>query len=525
MGRLLFLWLLVLGVAAQAQPRDPRTREADAQIARCDAAAARAGEAHVQDMHLAFRQMVPFARDILAAHHIQASFSDGGRQARVELHLQNVREMDIPSGNPSTTYLQGVDGNAVLQDARSRHPALWRVDEATVAAADRAYDIRYRDPTDPDSVPWLEDSPTMSALGDYEVLRIYTDRYTGFAAIALEAKDRRYPHRIYAIAGTHVFDNTDLRTWASGLTFGRSQFLSSAALRMIRDAADYAGDTGNGGEVFVTGQSQGGLTSQGVGYMLQAYLDARAAPHHLAHIVSWGAIGARETLARSIAQQRDGEARGHWSALERHWSATEPGYAEAAEVWDAVARRWAAVPPGGEGAHLAEVSSRMRVVGYFFEIDLFSRIGSFLGTTFAFPTALILPDECDMMVAELIIGTRPGDFGVRLESHFLKGYRRAVGRGAIAVARPARPAHWEWVTDMMPIFETVGDLWLEALYLEGDASLPANWRRCTTSGEWFTQQNRHCRESYWPGCNPGVGTPRWCLVREPSPPRSLAVMR
>lgn len=518
---------LLLGAGeALGQPRhDPRGHEAAAHIARCDAAAARLGDTHVRDMHVGFRTLLPFARDILAAHHVQASFADGGRQARVELHLHHVRQLDIPEGNPATTFLTDVDGGAILQDRRSRHPALWQVDEATVAAADRAYDIRYRDPADPASRPWLEDSDTAAALAGYEVIGLYTDRYSGFAGLALEARDRAHPHRIYAIAGTHVFDHTDLRTWASGLTLGRGQFVSNAALRMVRDAAAYATDTRGGGEVFVTGQSQGGLTSQGVGYLLQAYLDARGAPHHLVHVVSWGAVGARETLARLIAHWRDGQGRGVWRAIERHWAATEADQATVAEVWNAITTRWQGVAAGQEDAHLSEVAARMRVVGYFFEIDLFSRGGRFLGSTFAFPTALILPDACDMMVAELVAGSQGGSFGVRLESHFLKGYRRAVARGAIAVARPAEPAKWEWVADLMPALEVVGDLWLETIYLSRDATLAPHWQRCAASSEWFTIENRVCRADYWPGCGPGGDPPRWCLVREGAPGRSLPELR
>jgi len=447
---------------------------------------------------------------------MEASFSEGGRQARVELHLRHVRQLDIPDGNPATRDLTNVDGAAILQDRRSRHPALWRVDEATVAAADRAYDIRYRNPADPTSHAWLEYTPTAAALTDYDALMIYTDRYTGFAGLVLEAKDRRYPHRIYAIAGTHVFDHTDLRTWASGMTFARGQFVSNAALLMIRDAAAYASAGAQGGEVFVTGQSQGGLTAQGVGYLLQTYLNGIGAPHHLVHTVSWGAVGARETLARTIARWREGDGRGVSSALDRHWASIDPNYAAAAQVWDTIIRQWQAVPVGAEDEHLTKTAARMRSVGYFFEIDLFARAGSFLGTTFAFPTALILPDECDRMVAEVVAGQQGGTFGVRLESHFLKGYRRAVSRGAIAVARPAEPAKWEWITGLMPTFETLGDIWLERLYLSGDATLAPNWGSCTSSAEWFTQQNSACRASFWPGCSAGGDPPRWCLVRKPA---------
>lgn len=508
-------WLLcgAAGVA-RAQPAGgaPATARGG-----CDAA----GAESLRDMQLSFARALPFARDVLAHHHVTATIEGRGRQARVALHLRDVRDLALPDGHPATTYRTDLDGAAILQDRRSRHPALWRVYTATVAAANRAYDVR---DDGPGTQPHLDDSEPTEGLEDYRVVRLYTDRYTGFAAMALEARGdaARPPHRIYAIAGTHVFVRTDLRSWASGLTMGRAQYVSNAALRLIRDAADYAGD---GGEVFVTGQSQGGLVAQGVGVMLQAYLDQRAAPHHLVHVVSWGASGARETLARTIARQRDGGGRGFPAALERHWAETEPDYPALAALWGAITASWARIPPGGEDAWLTAVAARMRVVGFFFEIDLFARGGTFLGTAFAFPTALVLPDGCDMTVAELIIGAPPGPFTVRLESHFLKGYRRAVGRGAIAVARPARPARWEWFSDLMPTLEDAGDLWLEVLHLSRDATQPAQWQGCTASDEWFTQSNRYCRADWWPGCGPAVEEERWCLVRRGVARRSVPLLR
>ncbi|MEO3470974.1 hypothetical protein AAFN86_03840 [Roseomonas sp. CAU 1739] len=491
-----------------------------AQSPGCDAATAEP----VRDLQLSFARALPFARDILAHHRVSATFEGRGRLARVELHLRDVRDLVLPDGHPATTYRTDLDGAAVLQDRRSRHPALWRVDTATVAAANRAYDVRDSGAGTP---PFLAEGEPDDALAAYEVIRLYTDRYTGFAAMVLEARGdaARPAHRIYAIAGTHVFERTDLRSWASGLTMGRAQYVSNAALRMIRDAADYATDPRHGGEVFITGQSQGGLTAQGLGVLLQATLDHRGARHHLVHVVSWGASGARETLARAIAQQRDGGARGFPTDLERHWAETEPDHASLAATWHAIAAEWARIPPGGEDAYLTAVASRMRVVGFFFEIDLFARGGTFLGTAFAFPTALVLPEECDMTVAELIIGTPPGPITVRLESHFLKGYRRAVGRGAIAVARPARPARWEWFSDLMPTLEDVGDIWLEVLHLSRDATQPLHWQGCTGSAEWFTSANRFCRAAYWPGCGPAPEEERWCLVRRGGAPRTVPALR
>jgi hypothetical protein len=262
-----------------------------------------------------------------------------------------------------------------------------------------------------------------------------------------------------------------------------------------------------------------------VGYVLQAYLDAVQKPHHLVHIVSWGAIGATDSLIRMIAHWREGKGRGFAAELERHWAASDPNYPAAAEVWNAVATRWARVAPGQEAAHLQDTVSRMRSIGYFFEVDLFARAGTFLGTTFAFPTALILPDECEMTVAESMVGVGGGGFGVRLESHFLKGYRRAVARGAIAVARPAQAAKWEWMTNLLPTFESVGEVWLEVIYLSRDATLDPNWAVCTANAEWFTEENRSCRSSGWDGCGPSSDPPRWCLVREPPPGISLPAIR
>ena len=512
---------LLLGIATAALAQGlVEARPAPAPPAGCDAATAEP----VRDMQLSFARVLPFAREILAHHHVSASFEGRDRLARVELHLRDVRDLVLPEGHPATTYRTELNGAAILQDRRSRHPALWRVDTATVAAANRAYDVR---DDGPGTQPRLEESDPTDGLEDYEVIRLYTDRYTGFAAMVLEARGAaaRTPHRIYAIAGTHVFVRTDLRSWASGLTMGRAQYLSNAALRMVRDAADYASDTRRGGEVFITGQSQGGLAAQGVGVMLQAYLDQRAAAHRLVHVVSWGASGARETLARAIAQQRDGDARGFSAELERHWAETEPDYAAIAAVWTAIAAQWARIEPGGEDAYLTAVASRMRVVGFFFEIDLFARGGTFLGTAFAFPTALVLPEGCDMTVAEVIIGAPPGPFTVRLESHFLKGYLRAVSRGAIAVARPARPARWEWFSELMPTLEDIGDIWLEVLHLSRDATHPTHWQGCTASDEWFTQSNRYCRADWWPGCGPAPDEERWCLVRRGTVGREVSPLR
>ncbi|WP_159999092.1 hypothetical protein [Roseomonas sp. 18066] len=521
LGRLLVLAFLT-PLPALAQPADPRAAEGQAQLDRCAAA----GEG--QSLSLAFSGLPPFAAEVLARHAIRPRLDAARGELRIELHLDNLRALATPSGPAATTWLPPETAARVMQDPRSRLTALWQLDEATVKAADRAYDIRQdAGQAAAGTPPVLEESEVADALPDYRQVAIYTDTYTGFAALVLEALPRpgsqnqgRAPHRIYAVAGTHVFQHRDFRSWASGLTFGRAQFSSNAALRMLADAANYAADPA-GGEVVFTGQSQGGLTAQGLGFLLQSYLDARAAPHALVHVVSWGAVGAEEVFLRSIEGLRAGEGRGFSTSLETHWAATEPGYAEAAAFWSVIAEAWRSIPAGTERKWIRARMAGARVLGYFFDIDLFARAGTFPGVTLAFPTALILPEACDTTVAEAVIGLQPGAFGVRLESHFLQGYRRAVARGAIALARPAVPAKWEWVGALAPPLEELGYLWLETLYFDGVAASPEHWRQCQAAPRWMSPANRSCRAGFWEGCGPDPGARRWCLVREgffPVPP-------
>jgi hypothetical protein len=491
----------------------PSTLHQQSQVGRCIGAPGEPG-GRVRPLTLSLSDLAPVAQDILAHHGIQATWTGSGRQLRLELHLDAVQNLRLPEGNAATLYMPRGSSPDVMRDARSRLPQLWRLDDATVVAADMAYDIRLPKPDAAGGQPVLDTD--LSQLPDYRPVKLYGDLFSGFAAVALERRSgsASAPHRIYAIAGTHVFEHRDFRSWASGLTFGSAQFTSTAALNMIRDAAAYAQ---GGGEVVFTGQSQGGLVAQGAGYMLQAYLDASPAAHHLVQVVSWGGTGAQEVIQRMIAEARDTGGRGTSPDLERHWAASEPAYAAAAAVWSVLLQQWSAIPPGDEVASIRSTASRMRVLGYFFEIDLFARAGTFLGTAMAFPTELILPSGCDLTVLETLIGTGGGSFGIRLESHFLKGYRRAVSRGATAVARPALPAKWPWVTDLIPATELLGRAWLKTLYLDGPAMTPENWQRCLSSERWVTRDNRLCQEAFWPGCMPEAGQGRWCLIRDATP--------
>ncbi len=227
------------------------------------------------------------------------------------------------------------------------------------------------------------------------------------------------------------------------------QFVSDATLLMIKNAADYARDPERGGEVLITGQSQGALGAQGIGYLLEEYLNASGAPHHLVHVVSWGTAGAEEAIVGMIRRHRRGMSRGVWPPLERHWSYTEPDYGAVMQIWRDIRTQWQDLADEEIEAHVSSVASHMRIIGFFFEIDPFARAGRFLGTSFVFPTELMLPDPCEDLVVELLFRTKIGKLGVTLESHFLNGYRRAATRGAIATSRPAQPEKWPWVVDWL----------------------------------------------------------------------------
>lgn len=500
-------------------------RAADPPAHACATAAGSLGPQHTDQVHLAFENMLPFTQAILERHKVKSRVSRDGKSVSVDVMLEQVRKMDVPRAEAGTITWLDPSATRLLEAPRSHIREVWRVDEATVMAADRAYEIDLDLDEQMQARPRIDPASVQSALPEYRLLRLYGDAYSGFAGMVLEAVrtrgDRRFvPHRIYAVAGSRVFYNTDLRTWASGLTMARAQFVSNAALEMVEDAAAYAADASRGGEVFVTGQSQGGLTSQGLGFLIQSLLDARRSARHLVHVISWGAIGARESVLALVEAERAGGGRGMPAAIERHWEALGTS-TRALRIWNELSAPWAALPSGAVGDHVDRTAARMRVVGFFFEIDLFARAGTFLGTTYAFPTELVLPDDCEQLVAELVVGSTGGDFGVRLESHFLNGYERAVRRGAIGLARPALPHKWSWVTDMLPTFAAVGDAWLESLYLDRLGESPGSWRACGQASRFRTDANLRCEALSWPGCGPR--DPRrfdqqegdwgsWCLI-------------
>ena len=308
------------------------------------------------------------------------------------------------------------------------------------------------------------------------------------------------------------------------------QFVSDAALAMIRHAADYAADMEHGGEVVVTGQSQGALGAQGLGFLLQEYLNAKGGPHHLVHVVAWGAAGAEAEIVAVIDQYRRDRSRGIWPPLERHMAFTQPDYPEMMATWHAIGGQWLALDDAAIDAHVHSVAAQMRIIGFFFEIDPFARAGEFLGTPFVFPTELILPDRCDNLVLELLFRTRIGKLGrnpgvalpQRLPPCGGAGRDRAVAAGragkvAVGDGRAGRcPRHRQGVAGR----SLPGAAWDQREQLAG---VPAG-RRVDDRGQ------SPCRDASWPGCSRlaeddgGEGMlakdmPRWCLITRDAPAR------
>ena len=441
------------------------------------------------------------------------------RAAGVELVLRDVRDLPLPHLAIGKVWPLAVDGGEFLDDRRSRLADLPGIVEATVLAADLAYDIREGGRSSPIEAEPAEAAAVARELPDYVIQKLYIDDFSGFKAFALASRDGT--HRVYAIAGTQVFTNRDYRDWASGLMMARPQFVADASLLLARDAADYAGDMEHGGEVFFTGQSQGAIVSQALGFLTQELLSDSAGPRGLLHVVTWGVTGATEPIVKMIERSRQGRGRDTWPPIERHWLLANAEHRVAMQVWKTLEARWFRLNEADIADHIDAVARQMHVIGYFFDIDPFARVGTFLGTPLVFPLELVLPQHCEPLVTELVLDVRIGDIGLELESHFLKGYRRAVQRGAVELARPARIEPRAWVLDLLPAGEGFGRVWLSNIYLTRLGNDPDNWRFCFASRRWMTDANRDCRRSYWPGCSPrqaeevtdgAADTAGWCLA-------------
>jgi hypothetical protein len=452
----------------------------------------------------------------------ERSMASRVRSAGIELVVRDVRDLPLPHRAAGAITSTGRDGSEFVDDPRSTLADASGIVEATVVAADQAYDIEEQTRSDLLATGRLDPESVSRELPGYIIQRLYVDRFSGLKAFALES--RHSHHRIYAIAGTQVFVNRDYRDWASGLMMARPQFVSNASLLLVKDAADYARDPEHGGEVFFTGQSQGAVISQALGFLVQEVLNTRPDPHRLVHVVTWGVTGASEPIIEMINRYRQGYGRDLWSALERHWSLTDAEYLAAMQVWNDLGARWSTLSDQAVAHHVRSVARQMHIIGYFFDIDPFARIGTFLGQPLVFPVELVLPQRCEQLVTELVLDTRIGDLGLRLESHFLKGYRRAAERGAVGLARPAHITQHGWVLDLLPPAEVVGRTWLRNIYLTQLGESEGNWQRCFAADRWITDRNRDCRRRYWPGCDrehteAGLGertseNAGWCLVAD-----------
>ncbi|MFO1119763.1 MAG: hypothetical protein U1E38_06535 [Rhodospirillales bacterium] len=428
----------------------------------------------------------------------------------------------LPHLTPGRVTPLADDSSAFVNDRRSRLADQATIVEATVLAADLAYDIRERNGAGSVNPDPAEAAAVARDLPGYVIQKLYIDDFSGFKGFALESRDGT--HRIYAVAGTQVFASRDYRDWASGVAMARPQFTSDAALVMALDAAAYASDADRGGEVFFTGQSQGGIVVQGLAFLTEELLDERPDPHRLLHTVAWGMAGATQSIMQVVQRARQGNGRDVWPPLERHWSLTNPQHRAAMQAWNILEHRWSRLAESEIAAHVAKVAGEMHVIGYFFDIDPFARAGTFLGTPLVFPVELVLPRRCEPLVTELIFDVPTGEIGLQLESHFLNGYRRAVQRGAVDLARPVRLEERQWILDLLSTAEPMARAWLQNIYLGRLGKDQANWQRCFASGHWMTDVNRNCRKSYWPGCappaaespqEPATATAGWCLLARP----------
>lgn len=156
------------------------------------------------------------ARDIRLEHVAGPALTKpGDRTSGIELVLRDVRDLPLPRLTTGEVTPMAEDGSAVLDDPRSRFADLSRIAEATVLAADQAYDIRERSRSSPAVPDPAEIAAVARELPGYIIRKLYIDDFSGLKAFVLESRDAT--HRIYAIAGTQVFVNRDYRDWASGL--------------------------------------------------------------------------------------------------------------------------------------------------------------------------------------------------------------------------------------------------------------------------------------------------------------------
>ena len=160
--------------------------------------------------------------------HSTASPVASGRLAGIELVVRDVRDLPLPHRATGAVTSTGRNGAEFVNDRRSGLADALDIVEASVVAADLAYDIQEQAQSDLRAIGHLDPETVSRELPGYIIQRLYVDSFSGLKAVALESRLSR--HRIYAIAGTQVFVNRDYRDWASGLMMARPQFVSNASL-------------------------------------------------------------------------------------------------------------------------------------------------------------------------------------------------------------------------------------------------------------------------------------------------------
>ncbi len=447
---------------------------------------------------------------------------------QIRLNVSDLNRIDVPVDNLIPIENYTTNDIHEIQDRRSSIRNLIEVDKMLAYAADAAYDVISNDSLTnlQAGISQRNGVPHQDLAARYRIQKIYADAFTGFKAIAFESTRANVPkHRIYAIAGTFVFFRPDLRTWASGLSLGRLGSLSDASLELVEDAAMYSSSR-DGGEVIVTGQSQGGILAQNTGFLLQMRLNTEAALNRssetrLVHIVTLGAVGSVEAIEKVIQQSLDGKMRGISADIERHMRFLNTDrYNRILSTWRKIEDSWRSLQSNQIKNFILEEAKKMRVIGYFFQLDLFARSGTFLGTTYLLPYELAFPRQCDRLQAFDIVSNMKASRAFVFETHFLNGYRRAIQRGVLSLARPALPKKWEWVLGLQRVLDPVSDLWMNTLFLSQAASTEENWNECRRSRSWITLRNRYCTQVFHPGCSqvlPNYDTSEintWCLIRE-----------
>ena len=454
--------------------------------------------------------------------------SQNERQSQIRVHLSDLNQIEVPADNLIPLDEYRTNNIHQIQDSRTAIPNLVEVDQMLAYAADASYDIISNDSLTQMQVGLSQRNgvPHRDLAARYRIQKIYADAYTGFKAIAFESTRPNMPnHRIYAIAGTFVFFRPDLRTWASGLSLGRLGSLSDASLELVEDAAMYAASQ-YGGEVIISGQSQGGILAQNTGFLVQMRLNAELEQKQqrqgkLIHIVTLGAVGSVEAIEKIIKQSLDGQVRGISVEIERHLRNLNPDkYSRILSTWRKIESAWRSVHRSQIREFIFAEAQKMRVIGYFFQLDLFARSGTFLGTTYVLPHEFAFPRECDRLQAFDIVANMRASRAFVFETHFLNGYRRAIQRGVLNLARPALPRKWNWVLNLQQVLDPLSDLWMNTLFLNQSAASDENWAECKRSKSWITLINRYCTADYQPGCSrvlpnhESSGLNPWCLIRE-----------